>query len=110
MQSYFPVHQPVVTNSMHFQSTYTSHLQYLQSEAHLESIRTSPMELFCENRQRVKAVGCFRRRAPSCMFDRMFNWTLIATLPNNLLQLEEALRRSSPPLELYKGILDSPVS
>ena len=87
MQSlnYFPVHQPVVTNSIPFQSTYIPHLQYLQSEAHLESIRTSPVEPFCENSQRVKVVGYFCRRAPSCMYDRMFDRILIATLPNNLL-------------------------
>ena len=30
-------HQSEVTNSMHLQSTYTPHLQYLESETHLES-------------------------------------------------------------------------
>ena len=64
---------------------YTPHLQHLPSEAHLESSRTSAVELFCTNSQRVKAVGYFRRRAPSCIFDRMFGRTLNATLPNNLL-------------------------
>ena len=34
------------------------------------------MELFCRNGQRVKAVGCFRRGAPSLMFDRILNATL----------------------------------
>ena len=37
--------------------------------------------LFCENIQRVKVVGYFRRRAPTWMFDRILN----ATLLNNLL-------------------------
>ena len=40
---------------------------------------------FCRNSQRVKAVGYFRRRAPSCIFDRMFGRILNATLPNSLL-------------------------
>ena len=31
------------------------------------------MELFCENSQRVKSVVCFRRGAPSLMFDRILN-------------------------------------
>ena len=80
---YFPVHQPAATNSMHLQSTYTPHLQHIQSEAHLKSSRTSAVELYCGNSQRIKAVGYFRRRAPSWMFDRILN----ATLPNNYLPL-----------------------
>ena len=79
------IHQSAVTNSIHLQSTYTLHFQYLQSEAHLESSRTSAVELFCRNSKCVKAVGYFRRRAPSCIFDRMFDRILNATLPNNLL-------------------------
>ena len=79
------IHQSAVTNSMHLQSTYTPHLQYLQSEALLESSRTSAVELFCRNSQRVKAVRYFCKRAPSCIFDRMFDRILNATLPNNLL-------------------------
>ena len=39
------------------------------------------VELFCGNIQRVKAVGYFRRRAPTWMLDRILN----VTLPNNLL-------------------------
>ena len=79
------IHQSAVTNSMHLKSTYTPHLQYLQSEVHLESSRTSAVELFYKNSQRVKAVGYFCRRAPSCIFDRMFDRILNATLSNNLL-------------------------
>ena len=101
------IHQSAVTNSMHLQSTYTPHLPYLQSEAHLESSRISAMEPFYRHCQLVKAVGYFCRRALSCIFDRMFDWILNATLPNNLLNLEEGMRRSFPPLELRKGILDS---
>ena len=43
---------------------------------HSESVRTTEVELFRENDQRVKAVGYFQR-----MFDRVLN----ATLLNNLL-------------------------
>ena len=74
-------------NSMHLQSTYTLHLQHIQSEAHLESSETSAVELFCGNIQRIKAVGYFRRRAPWWMFDRILN----ATLPNNYLPLHQKL-------------------
>ena len=79
------IHQSAVTNSMNLQSTYTTHLQCLQSEAHLVSSRTSAVELFFRNSQRVKAVGYFYRGAPSCIFDRIFDRILNATLPNNLL-------------------------
>ena len=58
---------------------------------------------FSGNSQRVIAVGYFRRRAASWKFDRILN----VTLPNNLLKLEEGLRRNFPPLGLYKGTLDS---
>ena len=64
---------------------YNPHLQYLQSEAHLKSSWTSAEELFRRNSQHVKVVGFFRRRAPSCIFDRMFDRILNATLSNNLL-------------------------
>ena len=40
------IHQSAVTNSMNLQSTYTTHLQCLQSEAHLVSSRTSAVEVF----------------------------------------------------------------
>ena len=59
------IHQSAVTNSMHLQSTYSPHLQRLQSDEHLEPSRTSAVELFCGNSQCVKAVGYFRRKAPS---------------------------------------------
>ena len=42
------IHQPAITNSMVLQSTYTPHLQYLQLEAHVESRRTSAVDLFAE--------------------------------------------------------------
>ena len=41
-------------------------------------------KLFCRNSQCVKAVGYFRRKAPSCIFDRLFDRILNGTLPNNL--------------------------
>ena len=66
---------------MHLQSTYTPNLQHIQSGAHLESSRTSAVELFYRNSQRIKTVGYFRRRVPSWTFDRILN----ATLPNNSL-------------------------
>ena len=47
------IHQSAVANSMHLQSTYTPHLQYLQSEARLESSRKSAVELSCRNSQLV---------------------------------------------------------
>ena len=53
------IHQSAVTNSMDLQSAYTPHLQHLQSEAHLESSRTSAVELFRDNSQSVNAVGYF---------------------------------------------------
>ena len=79
------IQQSWVTNSMHLQTTYSPHLQYLQSEVHLESSQTSAVELFCGNSQGVKTVDYFRKRAPSCIFGSMFDKTLNATLPNNLL-------------------------
>ena len=42
---------------MHVQSIYTPHLQYLQSEANLESSGTSAVRLFYKNSQRVKATA-----------------------------------------------------
>ena len=34
-------------------------------EAYLEHSQTSMMELFCENSQRLKAVNCYGKKAPS---------------------------------------------
>ena len=54
------IHQSAVTNSMHLQSSYSAHLQYLLSEAHLESSRTFAVELFSRNSQRFNtALGIF---------------------------------------------------
>ena len=44
-------HQPAVTNSMHFQSTYIPHLQHLQSEAHMESSQASAVGPFFEKKK-----------------------------------------------------------
>ena len=38
---------------------------------------------FCKNSQRVKAVGCFRGRAPSLMLDGILN-SKLPLLPNSL--------------------------
>ena len=72
---------------MHLHSTYTPHLQHIQSEAYLKCTRTSAEELFYGNIQLIEAVGCFRRRFPSWMFDRILN----ATLPSNDLPLHQKL-------------------
>ena len=74
-----------------------------KSEAYLEPSQTSVMELFYENSCCLKAVDCFRRKAPSQMIDRVLDMPLL----NDLLQLTEGLRRSFPTLGLGKGILDS---
>ena len=47
--------------------------------------RTSAVKIFCRNSQRVKAVGYFWRRAPSCIFDKIFDRILNTTLPSNSL-------------------------
>ena len=52
------------------------HSQRLQSDPHLEPGGGSVVELFCGNSLRVKAVGSFRRGAPSVMFDGILNVTL----------------------------------
>ena len=82
--------QLVLYNSLQLQimlleTTYTPHLQYLQS---LEFSRKSTVELFCRNNQLVKTVGYFSIKVPSCVFDRMFDRILNATLLNSLLLLE----------------------
>ena len=41
------------------------------------------MEFFCRNSQRVKPVGCFRREAPSLMFDGILNVTLSEEVSTN---------------------------
>ena len=73
----------------------------------LQNARVAASELFRENKQegcgggkiatpphppttatitqiRVKTVGYFLKRAPSCIIDRMFDRILNAILPNNL--------------------------
>ena len=72
---------------MHLQSTYTLHLQHIQSDGHLESSRASTVDLFCGYSQLIKVVGYFCKRAPSWMFGR----TLNTTLPSNSLLLHQKL-------------------
>ena len=62
-----------------------------ESEAHLESIRTSAVELSGGNGRRLQAVGYFRQRAPLWMFDRILN----ATLSNNSLYSSQKIREPS---------------
>ena len=57
-------------------TTYTPHLQQIQSEAYLGSSLTSAGELFYGNSQPIKPVGYFCRRAISWMFYRILNATL----------------------------------
>ena len=102
---YFPVHQPAATNFMHLQSTYTPHLQHLSNQKPMwNPVKHLRWCFFCGISQSLRAVGCFRKRASSWMFDRI----LTAILLINLSNLTEALRRSFLPLGLHKGILDSP--
>ena len=58
------------------------------------------MELLCENSLRVKAIGCFRRGAPSLMFEGLLNVTLseekISTAGVVQGNLELLLRPNSP--------------
>ena len=61
-------------------------------------------QLFCGNNQRVKVLGYFCRTAPSSMFDRILN----ETLSNDLLQLEEGLRRNFSLLGLHKRTMNCP--
>ena len=55
------------------------------------------MELFCGNSQRIKAVGCFRRKAPSWMLDRILN----VARPNNYLPLRQILAASTECLAVF---------
>ena len=58
------------------------------------------MKLFCGNSLCVKAVGCFRREAPSLMFDGILNVTLseekVSTTDVTQGNLKLLLRPNSP--------------
>ena len=57
------------------------------------------MKLFFGNSLRVKAVGCFRRGAPSLMFDGILNVTLseeVSTTEVTQENLKLLLRPNSP--------------
>ena len=93
------IHQSAVTNSMHLQSL---HIYSTSNRMRIwNPVKHLLWRFIRRNSQRVKAVGYFRRKAPSCIFNRMFDRVLNGTLPNNLLNLEEGLRRSFPPVELH---------
>ena len=55
------IQQSWVTNSMHLQTTYSPHLQYLQSEVHLESSQTSAVEFFAEIVQVLRPLTIFAK-------------------------------------------------
>ena len=59
------------------------------------------MELFCGNSQRVKPVGCFRRGAPSLMFDGILNVTLSEEVST------VGVTQENPELHLPPNFLDS---
>ena len=61
---------------MHLQSTHTPYSQHLRSDRYLQSCQKSVVGLFCGNSKDVRAVGYFRRRAPSLTFDGILNATL----------------------------------
>ena len=42
-------------------------------EPYLEPSQTFVMDLFLENRERLKAINCFRKKTPSYMFDNILN-------------------------------------
>ena len=76
--NYFPAHQSAATNSIHLQSTYTPHLQYLSNRRHIQSpVEHLRWSFFCRKSRCLQTVGYFRRRAPSWMFGRILNATLI---------------------------------
>ena len=81
--NFFSTHQIAVANSMHFQFTFTSHLQRLQSGVHLESCQTYLTGPFLEIYLPVEALVYSHGGAPSYMLDSILN----ATLPNNLFPL-----------------------
>ena len=90
----------VLYTSLHQSCTYslpTLHIYSTSNRRHIWNlVEHLHHELFCTDSQRVKAVGYFRRRAPSCIFDRMFDRIVNGSLPNNILLLEEDLRSSFP--------------
>ena len=70
---YFPIHQPAVTNSMHFVHLHPT----LTAPPIRDAFGVQPSicggTFFCKNSQLVKAVGCFRGGAPSWALDRVLN-------------------------------------
>ena len=54
------------------------------------------MKLFWRNSQCVKLIGCFRRGAPSFMFDGILNVSLSEAVPTTEIT-QENLELSVPP-------------
>ena len=75
--------------------------QHPQSDPHPESKQRPAVELPWRSSQRVKSVGCFRRGAPSLMFD----WILNMTLPKELFTI--GFTQRNPKLLLSPNSLDS---
>ena len=96
-----PQHFKQTALGVYLQPTFAAPLQL---ETYQESSGTSAVELSCTNNQRLKAAGYFRRRTLSWIFDK----TLNATLPNNLIIARRSPRKSFLPMGLSKEILDSP--
>ena len=77
----------VLCTSLHLQipCTYslpTLHIYNTSNRKHIWNlVEHLHHELFCRNSQRVKAAGYFRGRAPSCIFNRMFDRILDWTHP-----------------------------
>ena len=74
----------------------TPHSQHLRLDPHLESCRKSVVGRFCGRSQRVKAVGCFRRRAQSLMFDGIVRETLSEEVSTNAVT-QVNLKLAPPP-------------
>ena len=80
IQKNLPKSQKVAGEVSEAEFCYSQTIFYSKT-SHSEFGRPIAVELFCGNSPRVKAIGYFRRRAPSWIFDKILN----ATLSNNLL-------------------------
>ena len=83
---------------MHF-SLPTHHIYSTSSQIRVWKLVESLVELFCRNSQRIKAVDCFQRGAPS-LFHRVLNATLYEEVPTT------AVRQGNLELLLPSNSLD----
>ena len=74
----------------------------MEAEAYLERSRTSPMEVFCKNSKRIKAVNYFRKKAPPSMFD----WILKMLLGgrDDIMEMRTVISVSSKTMSYIKWI------